>query len=150
MKKYDRMAAAFLTLVGIAVAMHAWLNLHLGSLKLPNSGFMPFIASMVLTISSAIWFIQSAGPDPDAQPFWAARGWLKPALSVVMMLLYAWSMNKLGYTLSTLIFMLVWQFLIEREKWLKATVIAVTATLVMWLLFSRLLGVPLPTGILTI
>jgi putative tricarboxylic transport membrane protein len=147
-KKYDRIAAAFLALVGIAAGVHAWVNLHLGSMKLPDSGFMPFIAGTVLAVSSILWFLQSMGADANAHPFWEGRGWLKPTLAAVMMLFYAFTRDKIGYLLSTLVFMLIWQFFLEREKWLKATLVSAIATLAMWLLFSKLLGVPLPTGIL--
>lgn len=150
MKKYERMAGVFLVLVGLATGVHSWLNLKLGTMQMPDSGFMPFVASMVLVVCSALLVLSSLGKDEKPEPFWEGRGWLKPALAVFMMLFYAWSMDMLGYLFSTLVFMLVWQFVIEREKWLKASIVSVAATVVMWILFSKLLGVPLPTGILTI
>lgn len=137
-------------LVGVAAGVHSVVNLGLGNMQLPNSGFMPFLASVLLVVASAAWVVGSLGKDLDPRPFWVDRGWLKPGLAVLMMLFYAWSMDNIGYVLATLVFMLVWQFLIERERWLKATVVSVTATVVMWLLFSQLLGVPLPTGMLTV
>lgn len=150
MKKYDRIAALFLTLFGLTTGVHSWLNLGLGSMDLPAAGFMPFVSSTILTVSSAVWLISSLGKDPHQLPFWEGRGWLKPTLATVFMLAYAWSIDKVGYLLATLAFMLVWQFVIEREKWLKGAIISVVTTVVLWYLFSKLLAVPLPTGMLTV
>ncbi|HWI65092.1 MAG TPA: tripartite tricarboxylate transporter TctB family protein [Symbiobacteriaceae bacterium] len=148
MKKYERIAALFLTLLGITTGVHAWLNLGLGTMQLPAAGFMPFVASIVLAVSSALWLLGNLSPDPSPRPFWVDKGWLKPLLAFVAIFLYTVLIEPVGYLLATLVFMLLWQFVVEREKWLKATLISVIATAVMWLLFSKLLGVPVPAGLL--
>lgn len=150
MKKHDRIAAIFLLLVGLSAGVHSWANLNLGTMQLPGAGFMPFVASSILTLSAGAWLVGSLGKAADPQPFWEGKGWLKPLLAVLIMLLYAFGMPAAGYLLATLLFMLAWQFIIERERWLKATLIAVITTAAMWLLFTRLLGVPLPAGILAV
>lgn len=148
MKKHERIAALVLTLLGLTTGYHSWANLKLGTMNLPAAGFMPFVASAVLVIASVLWLVAVLGKDEQPQPFWEGRGWLKPLLAMVGIFAYALSMEFVGYTLATLLFMLFWQFFIEREKWLKATLVGVIATAVMWVLFSRLLGVPVPTGML--
>jgi len=150
LKKHERMAALFLTLLGLTTASYSLFKLKLGSMQLPAAGFMPFLASLVLVVASFLWLMGSLGKDPNPQPFWEGRAWLKPLLAAATVFGYAFIMGKAGYLLSTLLFMLVWQFVIEREKWLKATIIAVVATAAMWLLFSKLLNVQVPTGILPI
>lgn len=150
MKRYERLAALFLILVGITTGLHAWLNLGLGNLQLPDSGFMPFLGSLLLIGCSLIWLLGNLGPDSAPVPFWAGRDWLRPLLSVLLMLFYAWSIDWLGYLLATLVFMLTWQLGIERERWQKAGLIALASTAVMYLLFAKLLAVPLPTGILSV
>jgi hypothetical protein len=57
-------------------------------------------------------------------------------------------MEPLGYMLSTFIFLVAWQFAIEREKWLKTGAIAIIGTVAMYAIFSYLLRVPLPEGLL--
>jgi uncharacterized MnhB-related membrane protein len=59
-------------------------------------------------------------------------------------------MIPLGYILSTLIFLVSWQLMIEREKLLKTAIITIVGTAIMFFLFYYLLGVPLPEGILSI
>jgi putative tricarboxylic transport membrane protein len=145
-KKHNRIAGLFLLLVGIATAVHSWLNLGLGDLSMPGSGLQPFVASLVLVIASALWVLENLSTDPNPQPFWEGRAWAKPLAAFVLMLAYALLMDALGYALATLLFMGIWQFGIEREKWLKSTIVAVITTAVMWFLFSNLLAVPLPGG----
>ena len=68
----------------------------------------------------------------------------RPITSLALMILYGWTMEALGYITSTLIFMVAWQQIIEREKWVKTMVIAVLATAAMYSLFKLFLKVPIP------
>ena len=68
-------------------------------------------------------------------------------LSVAIMFTYAALMETLGYTLSTLVFLVAWQVLIEHEKWRKTAIIAIVGTASMYVIFVYLLGVALPDGI---
>lgn len=146
MKKHERLAGLLLIAVGIVAAVHSYLNLKLGAIRHPDSGFMPFWASVLLVVFSAAWVFQSWGPDERPAPFWGKGEWTRPLLSCAMMVLYGLTLERIGYVTSTLVFLLAWQFLVEREKWRKATLISVVATAAMYVMFVKLLGVPLPTG----
>lgn len=148
MKKHERIAALFLMILSVTTGQYSIFTLKLGSMQLPAAGFMPLLASIVLFVASLLWLLGSLGKDPDPRPFWEARGWLKPLLAAVVVFGYAFIMDKAGYLLSTLLFMLAWQLAIEREKPVKAGIIALVATIAMWLLFSKLLNVQVPAGIL--
>jgi hypothetical protein len=149
-KKYERIAALFLMILSVTTGQYSIFTLKLGSMQLPAAGFMPLLASAVLFVASFLWLLGALGQDPDPRPFWEARGWLKPLLAAAVVFAYAFIMDEAGYLLSTLVFMLSWQFIIEREKPVKAAIIAVVTTLAMWLLFSKLLNVQVPAGILPI
>lgn len=150
MKRYERMAGLFLAAAGIAAALHSFLNLKLGKLSHPDSGFMPFLAGCLLAIFSTIWVITSFGKDESPTLFWGKGDWLRPLLALLLMIGYGVTMEPLGYLLSTLAFMLAWQFLVEKAKPVPATAISVIATAAMYLLFVRLLGVPVPEGMLAL
>jgi putative tricarboxylic transport membrane protein len=62
----------------------------------------------------------------------------------VLMVLYGWAMESVGYITSTLIFVIAWQKIIEHEKWLKTMTIALLGTFAMYVLFVYLLKVPIP------
>lgn len=145
--KYNRFAAVFLILVGIATGFHSWWNLHLGSMQHPDSGFQPFLASVLLVVCSTIWLMQNLGKAEKEEPFFEGP-WLRPTLALVLMFLYGLAFERLGYVVATLLFMLAWTFLVEREKWLKSVLVSVITTAAMWLVFAKFLTVPLPGGVL--
>jgi cellulose synthase/poly-beta-1,6-N-acetylglucosamine synthase-like glycosyltransferase len=63
---------------------------------------------------------------------------------MVLMLIYAWTIETFGYITSTLVFMVAWEKVIEHEKWFKTALISVLGTLTMYALFVYLLKVPIP------
>lgn len=147
MKRYERIAALVFMMVGVAAAIYSVVSLKLGTLRRPDSGFLPFLASLTMVISSLVWYWTSREPNEKARPFWEKDDWRRPTLAVAMLIFYAGTMTTLGYLLSTLLFLLAWQFLVERERWVKATLVSVLGTAGMYLLFARLLSIQVPPGI---
>ncbi|MFZ5814419.1 MAG: tripartite tricarboxylate transporter TctB family protein [Bacillota bacterium] len=147
MKRYERIAGLLLLAVGTAAALYSVFYLKFGTLKRPDSGMMPFLAGSVLALFSALWLWAGRGRDESPQPFWEKGEWVRPALALGLLLLYAVTMEWIGYLLSTLLFLGGWQVLVERERWLRAAIVTVVGTAGMYLLFARLLGVPVPPGI---
>lgn len=127
--------------------IYSVVGLRLGTLRRPDSGFMPLLAATLLSVFSAAWFWANRGKDANPQPLWEKGEWVRPALVVVLLILYGWSMTIIGYMISTLLFLVGWQFLVERERWWRATLVSVLGTAGMYVLFARLLGVAVPPGI---
>ena len=65
---------------------------------------------------------------------------------VLLVLLYAWLFEKAGYIVSSALFMVGWQKVVEKEGWRKTAVVAALSAGCMYALFSYLLKVYLPTG----
>ncbi|HEY5192069.1 MAG TPA: tripartite tricarboxylate transporter TctB family protein, partial [Candidatus Deferrimicrobium sp.] len=65
---------------------------------------------------------------------------------VLLVILYAWLFEKAGYIVSTALFMVGWQKVVEQERWWKTAVISALSAACMYTLFSYLLKVFLPTG----
>lgn len=147
MKRHERIAGLFLLLVGVAVAVHSYFSLGFGSFLVPGAGFLPFWYGVALAILSAIWVLGNRGPEENPVPFWDKGQWVRPTIAFLAMLAYGWLMDKLGYVLSTFLFVIAWQQLIERERWGKTLLISVLGTAAMYILFGRFLRVPLPQGI---
>lgn len=148
MKKYDRIAAVTLIVLALAAAVYAVVDLQLGTMRHPDAGALPFLASLVVVATAAIWLVELRGPDPEPRPFWEKGAWVKPLLAVAFLTLYAATMEPLGYVLSTLLFLALWMFLVERVKWLQALLVTVLGTAGMYILFVILLGVPVPVSII--
>lgn len=147
MKKSERYTALFLIISGIAIAIYGYHFLELGVIISPDAGFMPFYVGIALTILSAIWLFTGikAEPNQDQEKFFS-KLWYKPPVALGLMAIYAWAMEVVGYIISTLIFIFVWMFLIEREKWVTILLVSTLGTAVMYTLFGVFLKVPIPKG----
>jgi putative tricarboxylic transport membrane protein len=157
----ERIASVVLVALGLFVAFYSRQYLKLGIMISPSAGFLPYGIGIALAILGAIWFIhtlyarKAQGPaEPECGSEDAAEG-DKPRRrrilyrflpGVLLVLLYAWLFEKAGYIVSTALFMVGWQKVVEREGWLKTAVIALLCAGGMYTLFSYLLKVFLPTG----
>jgi putative tricarboxylic transport membrane protein len=144
-KKHERITAILTSLAGVSIMVYAWHTLKLGSIHVPDAGFLPFLCGAGLAVLGIVWILilqwkKEQGDESTAEK----RLWQRPLLSLVLMVLYGWTMETVGYITSTLIFMVAWQQIIEHEKWFKTMVISLLGTLAMYALFVYLLKVPIP------
>lgn len=161
MDRSERIASVVLATLGLFVMFYARQYLKIGMMMSPGAGFLPFITGTALTILGAIWFVQTLcirkapGPEePESRSEAAAerpesrraRILCRFLPGVFLVILYAWLLEKAGYLISTTLFMVGWQKVVEREGWLKTTLIALLSAGGMYTLFSYLLKVFLPTG----
>ena len=144
-KTGDAIASIVCILIGIAVA--AWsVKLDLGTPTEPQPGFFPFIAGISLFILSAMllvyaWLGRSTGTDP----FGDLR---RPIFLVSGLLIYSLILDLAGYIIATIMLAAVVLFVMELRTWWKVFVISLVVSLVSYILFDRLLGITLPSGIL--
>ncbi len=132
----------FLFLFAIFFAIGAY-RLGLGSLKSPGPGFVIFLASMALLISSAYRLLFSKGNIPLGLAF-PRKGLKRVLLIIISLLLYAKLMPVGGYLLST--FILTWFLLfLNGIKIHRAIVLSVMISLLSWYGFVKL-GCELPEG----
>jgi putative tricarboxylic transport membrane protein len=135
-KKYERITAIMTSLGGVWIMYYAWHTLKLGSIHVPDAGFLPFLCGAGLAILGIVWIL--------ILQWKKEQGNEGPLLSLALMVLYGFAMETVGYITSTLVFMVAWQQIIEREKWFKTMVISLLGTLAMYALFVYLLKVPIP------
>jgi ABC-type Co2+ transport system permease subunit len=143
-KKYERITATITSLGGVWIMYYAWHTLKLGSIHIPDAGLLPFLCGVGLAVLGIIWLLvlqQTKGEDKGAAE---KRIWYRPVISLILMVIYGWAMESVGYITSTLIFVIAWQKVIEHEKWLKTMIIALLGTFAMYALFVYLLKVPIP------
>ena len=145
MKKYERMTAMVTILAGVWIMYYAWQTLKLGSIHVPDAGFLPFLCGAGLAILGIVWALMLQWTKEQAREGAAEkRLWYRPLLSLALMVLYGWAMEAIGYITSTLIFTIAWEQTIEREKWPKTMLVSLLATFAMYALFVYLLKVPVP------
>lgn len=148
MKNQNRIAGLFIVAVSLAVMYYSANTLKLGTLKVPGSGFVPFICALVMLGCAGVFVVANLGTDENPQRLWAPKAWVRPLLAIVLLLGYALIFEPVGYLLSTLAFALAWQAIVERSSWKVVTIFGLTSTLALWALFEKLLRVPLPGGFL--
>ena len=145
--KWDRVTAYILLAIGIATA---WSSIHLsmGKWRHPGPGFFPFGLAIVLIILSLALVLRHWQKDPTPVPFWPGRTWLRPLLGVLSLVLYALLFDRIGFILTTFLFLVIWMWVIERLRWRTILSISIGTTVALYLIFSLFLEVPLPPGFL--
>jgi putative tricarboxylic transport membrane protein len=79
------------------------------------------------------------------EPFYKEAGFSKILLTCLFSLLYAVLFDKIGYVLSTVLFLEMELFLFNgRKNWKTNTIVAIAFSLFIYIVFSKLLGVYLP------
>jgi putative tricarboxylic transport membrane protein len=120
----------------------------MGRVKHPGPGFLPFGLALCLIVLSLALIIKSWKRNTSPTPFWPQRTWLRPLLGVTIFVVYALVIQRLGFVLSTLLFLIVWMRLIERVRWRTLVGISIGTTAGLYFIFVFFLEVPLPTGFL--
>lgn len=161
MDRAEKVSSVVLVAFGLFVAYYSRQYLKLGLMITPGAGFLPYWIGIALAVLGAIWFFKTllarkgsgAGGEESAagdaaEEGKALRGRIltKFLPGVLLVILYAWLFEKAGYIVSSALFMVGWQKVVEKEGWRKTAVIAVLSAGCMYALFSYLLKVYLPTG----
>jgi hypothetical protein len=81
-------------------------------------------------------------------PFWPHRTWLRPLLGVAILIFFALVVERVGFLITTFIFLVIWMGVIERIRWLTIISISIGTTAALYLIFALFLDVPLPMGFL--
>jgi len=151
----EKISAVVLAAFGLFVAWYSHHYLKLGMMIMPGAGFLPFYIGTVLTVLGGAWYARTLLAKPKPPAAGEKGGAEAPARSllvyrllpgVLLVVLYAWLFDKAGYIASTVLFMVGWQKLVEREGWVKTAIVAATSAAFMYVLFARLLRVFLPSG----
>ena len=162
MAKAERISAVLLIAGGVFVAAYAFHYLKLGILISPGAGFLPFYYGISIIILGVLWLVKALLPSPPAAAETGdgcetgeipdedvARIWGLPRkmlLGMAVLIAYGWLFERIGYFLSTCLFMFGWQMLVEKESLLKSVIITALSATILYTLFQYLLGVQLPPG----
>ena len=104
----------------------------------------PFLAALLLLASSGGILLQEVGSKTDAAPAEPRR----LLLHLLALSMFAVSFTLFGTALAIFSFIFIVLRGIEHLNWLHAMAVAGVLTAFCWFVFSKLLGVPLPAGLL--
>jgi hypothetical protein len=168
--KKDSWLSVFWIVCALATCAGSY-RLSLGSLSDPGPGMFPFLAGAALGVLSMIewWNISRvyrksmrtlaqtvgegavgarAAPAETVEPMFANRlGALKAAAIIVALLIYALTMEHLGFILSTALFIAFLLWLVERQRWYVIVFGSVVSTLSTYIVFKVWLDTALPAGL---
>ena len=124
-----------------------------GTARVPQTAFFPKCLAVLLAVLSVIVLVRPfAGgvKDTVGADEIPVRGWLRIGATLAVLIGFALVLEPLGFLASTFLLMFLLLRAIEPQPWRNVIAIAVATSLISYGLFSWLLGVPLPAGVLGI
>lgn len=144
--KRDVMAGIFLSTIGIAVIIWAF-RLEVGTLTAPLAGFFPLVVGCgIVSLSLILVFSGWLGRGEAPQAYGKLQ---KPVIMIAALSIYAVLLNPLGYILSTIFIAAVTLRILGVTSWKLISMSSITLSVSVYYLFTQLLNVELPPGILT-
>lgn len=149
------MAAAISMFVFGAITAALSLQLPLGALRTPGTGFFPFVLGLALMALAAGHGVElylarpkAAAPQTPAAPAAPAGDGAtrRVALFVAGMIAAVALLQPLGYVLSSFLLMLVLLQILGIRHWYASVAIALVSAAVCYVVFVRWLSIPLPSG----
>jgi putative tricarboxylic transport membrane protein len=137
--------AVFWVVLAAGIAVNA-ARLRLWEPAGPGSGFMPMVAALVIA-AAGIGLVVRAFASRGRRPFWPGRAARIRVVAVCAGLAaMAVAMPRLGFVPTSLFAMGFLLRVIERRSWTWVVGTAVVTTVVLYVLFDRLLQMALPRG----
>lgn len=141
-------------LVALALSLFViWsgVNMGMGSITDPGSGYVVFYAGLLMVLFSLI-MLYSAVKDggPTFLSLWRDVLWTKPLIVIVLLIAFTLAFETLGFLFSTIVLLIVLLRVIDPVPWVRAISIAVLVPLVCWYVLVKLLLIQLPAGIFQI
>jgi putative tricarboxylic transport membrane protein len=138
--------------MGIGVC-YGGVDLELGTLHDPGSGFMFFWVGMImigLSLSILIRAMKKKAVAGELKVLWSEIRWKKIVSVLVALFLYAYVFTSLGFILTTILLLIFLFKSVEPQRWSWAILGAIISTLAAYGVFRLWLGSQLPRGLLGI
>jgi putative tricarboxylic transport membrane protein len=153
-EKKDIASGLFLFAFGLFLAIKS-LGLSVWSKFGPDEGFFPLaIAIIMMGLSAAVLFkgagslkvLRSGGKTEKDDSIPMDR--LRIYSYGFLMLFYGLLLEKVGFLITSALFLFLILKLVERESWSRTVFVGVISIVTSYVLFVYFLGVPLPKGFL--
>jgi len=144
-KTADAVAGGVFLAVGVGAVAGA-VQLQIGTPSEPQPGFFPFLAGLILVLLSGLLVVQGLlGRSSGGEPFTHLG---QPILAMLGLVGFVLLLEPLGYVLATVALTAVLLFVLKVRAGLSYGLTLLLLPVGSYLLFDRLLDVPLPEGIL--
>ena len=140
-------AAAFFWIAAGLLACYGATRLGLGSVTEPGAGFIFFWAGVFLVILSLIVLADSVRSSEESVRNTGEMNWIKIALVLLSLVLYAFFLEKLGFVLTTFFLLSFLLSCIEDTNWIRSLGVAGVAAMACYAIFELWLKIRLPKGL---
>jgi len=123
--------------------VHQGLELRLGSISSPGTGFMPFVVGLVLIGFGIASVVPLSIPSVHPARLHIQR-LRDPAIVVAAMITYVLVLERIGFVASTAILIVFLMSTVGRTTLFRAAIVGISAPVGCYLVFGMLLGVRLP------
>ena len=123
-------------------------RLGLGNWRKPGAGFLCFWAGVILGILALVVLFQSRRQKGTLEGSKEQVRWRGAIFGFLSLLAFMLIMDKLGFIVTTFLFIGFLLKVVERKSWITAAVTALAVTVSSYLLFEICLQSELPKGIL--
>lgn len=148
--KADRTSSLFWLAVAL-MAVYGAIQLGVGRLQQPGSGFLSFLAGSFICLMALIVFFQSflkgKGFQAKIPTLWEGVNWRRPLVIGLLLVAYILALERVGFLLTTFIILGVMFKGVENLPWWKTTLLSASGSVASFLLFDTLLKASLPKGI---
>lgn len=147
MRRHDLISSTIWFFAGLFITFYAP-QFDLGTVSMPGSGFMPFLAGILICIFSVLTFVQAYfNKAGKTEKIWGHIQFRKLIFVLLSLLIYTFFLDIIGFLICTffLIFFLI--YFVGSENWLKSVLGAGLTSILSHLLFDIWLKAQLPKGI---
>jgi putative tricarboxylic transport membrane protein len=147
MSATDRTCGGVLLAFALVVVFESS-KLPIGQPSAPGPGFFPFWTAIIMAILS-LGLVVRGGAATPSHAISLLTGCRQALLVVVAIAIYTLLLEQLGYIVATCA-LLATLFLLERQTWGMAAGASLGISVGSYWIFAKLLGLPLPQGVLPI
>src|SRR5262245_40657293 len=147
MKKETIVTSILFLLLALGAFIES-MKLPFGRISAPAAGFFPAVLAVLLAVNSLFILVGVLRRGHDGAAQGESLKWKKILLALGSLLVFGLVFERLGYLLTTFLFIIYLLRIVERQSWRLALSVALSASLVSYIVFGLLLGTPLPAGLL--
>jgi large-conductance mechanosensitive channel len=148
----DFLSGFFLLLLGFYVAFRS-MQLSIWSRFGPDEGFFPLFTAVIIIGTSLVIIIKSLNLTQGRKKEETLEkrekeigSVFKVSLYIVVIMLYGLLLEKVGFLITSALFLFIMLKYVEKQSWKMTTFVGVTSIITSYLLFVYFLGVLLPRG----
>jgi putative tricarboxylic transport membrane protein len=122
-----------------------------GSLDEPGPGFFPLIGGVLLSLAALSHLVQlmlKPGGTAGENGLWVGAHWGRSVIVVAGLVLYAFTLDLLGFIVATFLLMFILFSLYDRTKYIFAILASMSVVTITYFVFTIWLKVQFPAGIL--